>query len=487
MNRKELLARMQSIVDKAKSEVRDLTEDEQREMDDLQRQFDSIKDDGDGDDQTKQERQRVCDITDLCRGFDINPDTYIREGKTLEEVRALVLEDLQKRKPPINAGRGIDVTKSEEDKFREAAVDAILLRSGIQLEKAAEGATELRGMSLRDMAIETHKDLSNLQRMSSSDLYSEILRRDNSSDQFMAIMDNTINKAYKQGYETVQATFEAFCSEGTLSDFKISKHEYLAGPAGELERIPENGELPHDLPQDGLMPTRHLDTYGKQFTMTRQAFINDDIGYITTIPMRYAKAAKTSINKQVYEVLVGNGVIYDGSALFGANHNNDVIKHKGAPTSEAIQAMIVGLSSQKNQFDEAIAIRPACIMVPVGYGFAVQTVLESTTISTPGNTQAANPMYKYRNQIKVAEDPTINALAAKKGLSKVPWFMAGEKMDCSGIQVDYLNGNKLPTIRRSERVGTLGLVWDVFMDWGITVMDYRSLMRNEGDAIDLEL
>ena len=65
--------------------------------------------------------------------------------------------------------------------------------------------------------------------------------------------------------------------------------------------------------------------------------------------------------------------------------------------------------------------------------------------------------------------------------------MAGEKMDCSGIQVDYLNGNKLPTIRRSERVGTLGLVWDVFMDWGITVMDYRSLIRNEGDAIDLEL
>ena len=49
-----------------------------------------------------------------------------------------------------------------------------------------------------------------------------------------------------------------------------------------------------------------------------------------------------------------------------------------------------------------------------------------------------------------------------------------------GIQVDYLNGQETPTFRRSETAGQLGFVWDIWLDWGITVMDYRSFVKNPG-------
>ena len=59
-----------------------------------------------------------------------------------------------------------------------------------------------------------------------------------------------------------------------------------------------------------------MDTYGRQFSMSRQAFINDDVGFITEVPGLYAASAKRTINKQVYKILVDNPAIFDGVPLF---------------------------------------------------------------------------------------------------------------------------------------------------------------------------
>ena len=48
--------------------------------------------------------------------------------------------------------------------------------------------------------------------------------------------------------------------------------------------------------------------------MSRQAFINDDVGFITEVPGLYAASAKRTINKQVYKILVDNPAIFDGVA-----------------------------------------------------------------------------------------------------------------------------------------------------------------------------
>ncbi len=499
------IKRQQEILAGAKTAGRDLSAEETREFDALQgtveacdlaiaegqKALDNMEE---GKRAAEQERQRISEINAICRNFEVDASEYISSGKNMDEVRAAILDGMVKNSGPVNQGKRdteITVVGSEEDKFRAAMTDALLIRGGVAVEKPAEGARDLRGMSLRDLAIHCVKaDVKDAERMDSSELF-EKLQRDyyNPSSEFSSIMDQTINKAYAEGYKQVATTFEAFTHEGSLSDFKTSRHEYLAGPAGEFERVEENGEVKSDKPSDALLPTRKLETYGKQFTMTRQAFINDDIGFLTTIPARYAQAGKKTINTQVYEIMVNNAAIYDGIPLFHANHKNLVSKQSniGAPSSAAIQAMIIGLASQKDQHGQPIMIRPGAIVVPVGYGFAVQTVLESQFVNTADNTQAANPLYQYRTQIKVVEDPTINAIAAAKGLATVPWFMAADKADCGGIQVDYLNGNKIPTIRRMEKPGTLGFVWDVYHDWGITVTDYRGLNMNPGAALENEM
>ena len=376
------------------------------------------------------------------------------------------------------------MTKDEGDKFRNAASDALLMRAGIELEKPADGANELRHMSLRDLAIECMKDTeSGLSRMSSDEIFNIAQRQFfNPTSAFPAMLDNAINKAYVEGHKKVAVTFDRITKKGTLKDFKIANNNYLAGPVGEFKRVPESGELKHDSYKDVKLPTRKLETYGRQFTLTRQAFINDDIDLITKMPAKYAASARKTINTQVYEILVNNPAIYDGTALFSKAHGNLINTGTGI-TKESMQAMILALQSQKNEFEEAIIIRPAKIVVPVGMSFEIYTLFNSPTINTTGNTQAANPLYRYANQIEIIEDPTINVLSGGFGKA-MPWFLLGANDDTDFIQVDYLNGQEVPTIRRSEVPGTLGFIWDIYLDWGISVMDFRGAIKNPGVVIN---
>ena len=111
-------------------------------------------------------------------------------------------------------------------------------------------------------------------------------------------------------------------------------------------------------------------------------------------------------------------------------------------------------------------------------GTDLRTILYSPTIHTPENTQAVNP-YLGMN-FTVVEDTTLNAQV--KAGNPVPWFM-GVKGET--IQIDYLNGQKEATIRRSEQAGKLGFVWDVYHDFGITVKHPQTIIRNPGVEIDM--
>ena len=144
--------------------------------------------------------------------------------------------------------------------------------------------------------------------------------------------------------------------------------------------------------------------------------------------------------------------------------------------------MILALQSQTDQFGEAIIVRPAKLVVPAGLGFDIFTVMNSPTINTAGNTQAVNPLFRYANTIEIVEDPTINVLCGGFG-NAMPWFLLGNSDDTDFIEVDYLNGNEIPNIRRMETPGQLGFVWDIYLDWGISVMDFRGAIKNPGIAV----
>ncbi len=501
MGLKQMIQRQQELLNAVKTAGRELTAEEQEEFDSLQRQIEEELTAGGGEGSNPEpsvggdseiiraaERSRIREIEMMCSHFGMDAREFVDGGHSVERAREEVMKRLMEKGKPIPQGGRADVTADAADKFRAAAGDALVMRSGIEVTSPAEGARELMGMSLRDMAIESlaAEGQTGLNRRSSEEIYSLASRQFfNPTAAFPAILDNAINKAYVEGHKKVAVTFDRWTKKGSLKDFKTADNNYLAGPAGEFLEVPEGGELKADVPGDAKRPTRRLKTYGRQFTLTRQAFINDDIELVTRIPARYAASARKTINKQCCKIMVNNPAIYDGTPLFSAAHGNLVLTGSGI-TQASMQLMIMALQTQKDEFGEAIIVRPAKILVPVGYAFDMYTMFYSPTIGISGNTQAVNPLYRYREQIEIIEEPTFNALCG--GFGKVmPWFLLGAADDTDFIEVDYLNGQEIPTIRRMETPGTLGFVWDIYLDWGISVMDFRGAIKNPGAVISSPL
>lgn len=514
-----LILRQQEIVNAAKTEGRQLTADEvrafdgaQEEIEKLEREIAAEENAGQGaapaagqraqgangsaapaagahtygERSAAEERQRIMEISDMCREFgmeEAQTRQFIQNGESVDSVRSAVLNHVRQNGAPI--GSRATVVEDSEDKRRSAIADALLLRGGVELQNPAPGANDFRGMSLRDIGISCLEEAGErgAYMRSSEEIYNMLMRGYfNPSASFPSIMDQTINKAYVEGHRSYPATFDQWTKTGSLSDFKTHDNNYLAGPVGEFLEVPEGGELKHDTPKEDKMPTRKLRTYGRQFTLTRQAFINDDIGLITGLPARYAASARKTQNKQCYEILVKNPAVYDGIPLFGSAHKNLIATGTGI-TLEAMQGMIMALTNQKDQFGEPCIIRPAYLIVPSGYEFTVYTLFESPTIHTTENTQAVNPLYPYKNSIKIIADPTINGLCGGLG-NQMPWWLVGDSMDTAFMEVDYLNGQKIPTIRRMESAGQLGFVWDIYLDWGISIMDFRGAIKNPGTVVD---
>lgn len=292
---------------------------------------------------------------------------------------------------------------------------------------------------------------------------------------FPAILDTTVNKAYLTGYTLRPATFERWTAKGSLSDFKPTR-SYRWGQAGELLLVPEGGELKHDKLSSFLGPDRQLATYGRQFTLTREAVINDDYELVTGLPQRYAASARRTRNRQVYRVLSLNPVIYDGLNLFGGNHGN-LVTPGTAPNRDSLKAMLRKMMLMKDDEGNLIYVAPRYILVPVGMAEDFEDILSQITINIEGGSvQSATNSLASKN-LEIIEEAELNV---GNDNGEIEWYLAADETSLSSIQVDYLNGIEVPTIRRMEHTGQLGYIWDVFLDWGITVTDYRGLVKNEG-------
>lgn len=490
MTLEQMLARQQALVDAARNGQRDLTDEEQREFEQLQSQMDALRAAApivassgtlitSGIDNIlstedvvrqamEQERQRTVEITNLCRGFGVDEQEYISAGNTIEQVRGFILEKQLKNNAPSSVG----FIQDEKDKFRDAAKDGLALRVGMNIEKPSTGANELRHLSLRELAKETLRmeGVNNASRLSDDELLRQYMTP---NSLFTGILDQTARTVFEKAYTDAQTSYQHWTKRGTLKDFRPTK-TYQVGTAGELLPLSENGELKHDMVNAEEGPQRQLLTFGRQFTMSRQAFINDDVDFISTIPALYAQSARLGINRLVYQMLAKNPAIWDGKTLFHAYHNN-IATNGSSPTVEALSEMRMKMRRQKAAGGEVnLNIQPKFMLVPTALETAAGQLIGASVDPAKANPNIPNPFY---NSFAIISDPELDDATAN---GSKEWYLTADQLRAP-IQVDYLNGIDMPTIvMKQPPAGQLGYMWDIYIDYGVTVVDYKTAIKNEG-------
>lgn len=411
----------------------------------------------------EQERKRTSEITAMFRDFDVEgADEAIVLGKSVEEAREMVMDQLRAR----NKGVSVTMGEAESDKFRAAAQDAVLMAAGIPVADAAPGAQELRGYSMVEMARES------LRRESGSTVNfgdnMELARAAiNSTSTFPAIMSNLANKSVMVGFNEAETTYQIWAGKGSNRDFKEAARVALS-EAGTLELVPEGGQFKQDSFGEASARTK-VATYGKLFSLTRQAIINDDLGLFSKIATKYGSAAKRLVNKMVYAQLTGNVKMQDNVALFDAKHGN-VAGTGEALSVKAIAKAITAMRRQKGITGEAtLNVTPKYLVVPPELEMTAYQIVNSTAAVDGVNSGVANP---YKGRFIVVADAELTDPDA--------WYLVADATQHDTIEVTYLNGVETPRLETRQGFDVDGIEYKVAFDCGVSALDFRGLYKNAG-------
>ncbi len=106
-----------------------------------------------------------------------------------------------------------------------------------------------------------------------------------------------------------------------VKDFRTNRRIRVGG-YGDLSTVSQQATYPSLASPTDEEVTYAVAKRGGIEDLTWEMIQNDDMGAVRMIPQRLARAAARTLNKFVFDFLGANPTIYDGVALFHANHSN---------------------------------------------------------------------------------------------------------------------------------------------------------------------
>jgi hypothetical protein len=391
-------------------------------------------------------------------------DTKMNE----RQAKDLLLNHLGTSLEPKSNESSINIRagESEPEKFRKYAEEALAFRAGVSDSNAKP--TELYGYSLLELA---RKSLEVKGISTSGFDKREIVARSftHSSSDFPIMLSNNAHKSMLKGYSETEEVFSRFTSTSNLSDFKIHTRVNMS-EFGSLDEIPEGGEYKHGTLSEHKEQIKLL-TYGKKFSITRQAIINDDMSAFTEVPRKMGRSAKRKIGDLVFSVLTSNPLMADGINLFHAGHNN--LSQKGTALS------VTSLGQARTQMrmhkdlsgNANLNIRPSLLVIPAALEDTARLLMTSET--DPAQTNARVPNL-VRNSLEIITDARLDSH------STTAWYLLASPTMYDVIEVGYLDGNSNPYLEQQEGWDVDGVEFKVRIDAAVKALEWRTVYKNLG-------
>lgn len=411
----------------------------------------------------KNERERVSEIMAIGARHGVDVAGFIKDGKSVNDVRAEVLDILAKKdeKKPVD----VRVTKDAVDNFREAAVAGFGARVGLDVK--VEGSNPFRRMNFERLAEECLERAGHAVPDGKEQIFRDAVSM---SPDFTNVMENIAHKRLMAGYDIAPTSFEMWTSVGNLSDFR-AESRVLVSEFDDIEQV-----LPAQPYSVGKMSDQKvsisLAKYGKIFCLTWEDMVNDNLGALGDIPFKQGAACRRFINKTVYGILTTNGnMSYDSTALFEASSHKNLASSGAALSVTSLGAAKAAMRKQKNiGSKEYLNITPTYLIVPAELEVTAGQLIASV-VDPSKNNATPNP---FANKLQVVVEPVLSENSA------TAWYLAAAPGLVGTVEVAYLDGNKNPYFERRNGFDVDGIEFKVRQVFGAAPLDHKGLYKNPG-------
>lgn len=298
----------------------------------------------------------------------------------LEDFRAQVMDLLGREAAPANGSGGRVECGIAVGDFVAAVSDALAMRAGIKIAQPHPGVRDVQGMGLTDI-MRACVGRSGRALEFGSQAKGAIVRAAMSTSDFPAILENTLGKTLRAGFEAEPFTADAWASKTTVPDFKPQSRVIL-GSAPDLLLVPEGGEYTQGSMDDDKSVPYSAGKFGRLVNFTWESLINDDLGAFLRITQAMGQAASRAEADAIYATFAENSgagpTMQDSVALFNSAHGN-LATSAAALTADALSSARVLLRRQTAVGGGAMNLTPRYLLVAPEQEQAAETLLAAAS------------------------------------------------------------------------------------------------------------
>lgn len=322
-----------------------------------------------------------------------------------------LLEKISAGTEPL-AGGYFNATPQHD--FRAAAVDALCIRAGIAVQNPHAAARDLQSMSVMEMARACLSQVGKSHRGMNG---GQLIKAAMTSSDFPYLLENSIGKALRNGYESDPQSHAAWVRKTMVPDFKTASR-LLLGSAPALEQVIEAGEYTYGSLSENKASLAVL-KYGKALRLTWEALINDDLAAFMRLPQSMGAAARRAEADAVYTVFTANSgagqTMQDSVALFHSGSHANVSATVGAISTATLGAARALLRKQTALGNGGyLNLNPAFLIVPAESETLAEQILATAsrhtvdTVSTTGR-KVEGPPPEWISKLQLVVEPRLNA------------------------------------------------------------------------------
>ena len=418
------------------------------------------------------ERDRVSTIYDLAGRLNLErsfAEDLVKRGTDIGEARRLILDQVATKSEETRTFSQVSIPLGGRDEAitrRDAVANALLHRYSPTLFTLEDAARQYRGMTLMELARESHGNAGvNTRGLSRDEVATRALH---STSDFPEILSAVTNKTLRQAYDAYPRTFMLFCRQVLATDFK-AMHRVQLGEAPQLLEVGESGEFKRGTLGESKESYK-VKTYGRVVAITRQTLINDDLDAFTRIPAMYGNSIAQLESDVVWGIITANPAMADGNALFHANHKN--LAGTGAALAvEAVGSARAAMAKQTGLDKKTVLnVRPAFLIVPASLELKAEQMVAQNLV--PSATSNVVPQ-SIRTLAPISE-PRLDAA------SETAWYLAASPNQIDTIEYAYLEGQQGAYIETRNGFDVDGVEIKCRLDFGAKAIDWRGLYKNPG-------
>lgn len=289
-----------------------------------------------------------------------------------------------------------------------------------------------------------------------------LLREAITTSDFPYLFGDVLDRQVLAQYKATESTWRKYVKTSTVPRLypQIGGYRFaITGGDQRLDQVAEKGEYLAS-GRDESRYTLYVYKYGRQFDISWEAMINDDLDALKDTPMRFAKAAIRTEQYAVINQYADDDGTHAAGNLYDKVTANQINGSVALLTIANLEAGLEAMASWLDAGGSPIFNRAKYLVVPPALEMTARQILTSATkmwTESGGGAATAYPMTNVVSQmgLELIVEPWLPVCDATNG--NTAWYLFADPSDIAALEAGFLRGHERPEIcmKASDKV-TIG-------------------------------